>query len=342
MSADSFKPLLHRVASGASLGTADAAQAFGIILRGEATEAQVASFVSFLHMRGETNEEIAAAASVLRDHVVRVEAPDDAIDMVGTGGDGLGTLNISTASSIVVAACGVKVAKHGNRALSSKSGAADVLAALGVNLSLSPQQITGCIETAGIGFMFAPDHHKALANVSQVRRQLGFRTVFNLLGPLCNPAFVKKQMVGVFAKRWLVPYAEVLKSLGSASAWVVHGEDGLDELSVSGRTHVVELKAGRITEFTVEPGDAGLATHPGTAILGGDATHNAAAMRELLAGQKGAYHDIVCLNAAAGLIVAGATTSLREGADIAARSLADGRAQATLVKLVQQSTAVPS
>lgn len=339
MSADSFKPLLLKVATGAALGPADAAMAFAAILKGEATEAQVASFVSFLHMRGESNDEIAAAALVLREHVVRVDAPVDAIDMVGTGGDGIGTLNISTAASIVVAACGVKVAKHGNRALSSKSGAADVLAALGVNLSLTPAQITQCISSAGIGFMFAPDHHKALANVAHVRRQLGFRTVFNLLGPLCNPAFIKRQMVGVFAERWLVPYAEVLRGLGSTSAWVVHGEDGLDELSVSAPTRVVELKNGRIASFTIAPADAGLPVHPGHEILGGDAQHNAAVMRRLFDGEAGAYHDIVCLNAAAGLIVAGAASSLREGVSAAARSIADGRAKTTLSKLVQQTTA---
>lgn len=339
MSAESFKPLLHQVASGATLEPDDAAQAFGIILRGEATEAQVASFVSFLHLRGETNVEIAAAAKVLRDHVVKVEAPADAIDMVGTGGDGAGTLNISTAASIVVAACGVKVAKHGNRALSSKSGAADVLAALGVRLSLSPAQISTCIERAGIGFMFAPDHHKALANVTQVRRQLGFRTVFNLLGPLCNPAFVKRQMVGVFAERWLVPYAEVLKALGSTSAWVVHGTDGLDELSVSAPTRVACLHDGKVSTFTVTAADAGLPTHPGSAILGGDAEHNAAAMRRLFDGEAGAYHDIVCLNAAAGLMVAGSVASLKAGAEAAAAVIADGRARTTLSKLVQQSQA---
>lgn len=226
MSSDAFRPLLAKVAAGSPLTADEASTAFGIILRGEASEVQLASFVSFLHMRGETPDEIAAAARVLRENMVRVEAPPGAIDMVGTGGDGVGTLNISTAAAIVVAACGIKVAKHGNRALSSKSGAADVLAALGVRLSLPPAQISRCLAQAGIGFMFAPDHHAALAHVGPVRRQLGFRTVFNLLGPLCNPAGVDRQLAGVFDARWLVPYAEVLRLLGSKRAWVVHGEDG--------------------------------------------------------------------------------------------------------------------
>lgn len=335
MSTDRFKPLLAKVASGASLTASEAAEAFGIILRGEAGEAQVAAFVSLLHLRGETPEEIAAAARVLRDNMVRVEAPAGAIDMVGTGGDGVGTLNISTAAAIVVAACGVKVAKHGNRALSSKSGAADVLAALGVHLSLPPARITRCIAEAGIGFMFAPDHHAALAHVGGVRRQLGFRTVFNLLGPLCNPAQVDRQLAGVFAARWLEPYAEVLRQLGTRRAWVVHGEDGLDELSISGPTQVVELHDGRIRRFSVTPEDAGLVRHPLSSILGGDAEANAAAMRRLFDGAPGAYHDIVCLNAAAGLVVAEVASSLQDGCARARAAIASGAARATLDRLVK-------
>jgi anthranilate phosphoribosyltransferase len=337
MSSDAFRPLLAKVASGTALTGAEASTAFGIILRGEASEVQVASFVSFLHLRGETPEEIAAAAQVLRDNMVRVDAPAGAIDMVGTGGDGVGTLNISTAAAIVVAACGVKVAKHGNRALSSKSGAADVLAALGVRLSLPPGQISRCIAQAGIGFMFAPDHHAALAHVGPVRRQLGFRTVFNLLGPLCNPASVDRQLAGVFAERWLVPYAEVLRLLGSKRAWVVHGEDGLDEISISGPTQVAELNAGSIRRMVVTPEDAGLRRHALGEVLGGDAQANAAAMRRLLDGATGAYHDIVCLNAAAGLVVAEAVTSLRAGVERAAQAIASGAARGVLDTLVKSS-----
>lgn len=335
MSSDLFKPLLGRAATGAALTPEQATQAFEIILQGQASEAQMAAFVSLLHLRGETVEEIAAAAQVLRRNCLRVDAPADAIDMVGTGGDGVGTLNISTAAAIVVAACGVKVAKHGNRALSSRSGAADVLAALGVQISLPPAQIARSIETAGIGFMFAPDHHAALAHVGSVRRQLGFRTVFNLLGPLCNPAQVSRQLAGVFALRWLEPYADVLNMLGSRRAWVVHGEDGLDELSISGPTHVVELDRGKKRRFTVRPEDAGLPRHELKAILGGDAHANAAEMRRLFEGKPGAYHDIVCLNAAAGLVVAEAAKDLREGVDLARKAISSGRAARTLAALVK-------
>lgn len=335
MSSDLFKPLLGRAATGAALTPEQATQAFEIILQGQASEAQMAALVSLLHLRGETVEEIAAAAQVLRRNCLRVDAPADAIDMVGTGGDGVGTLNISTAAAIVVAACGVKVAKHGNRALSSRSGAADVLAALGVQISLPPAQIARSIETAGIGFMFAPDHHAALAHVGGVRRQLGFRTVFNLLGPLCNPAQVSRQLAGVFALRWLEPYADVLNMLGSRRAWVVHGEDGLDELSISGPTHVVELDRGKKRRFMVTPEDAGLPRHELKAILGGDAQANAAEMRRLFEGKPGAYHDIVCLNAAAGLVVAEAAKDLREGVDLARKAISSGRAARTLAALVK-------
>lgn len=337
MSSDAFKPLLAKVASGEGLSGPEAATAFGIILRGEASEVQVASFVSFLHLRGETPGEIAAAAQVLRDNMVRVDAPASAIDMVGTGGDGVGTLNISTAAAIVVAACGIKVAKHGNRALSSRSGAADVLAALGVRLSLPPAQIARCIDQAGIGFMFAPEHHAALAHVGSVRRQLGFRTVFNLLGPLCNPAGVQRQLAGVFAERWVEPYAEVLRLLGTERAWVVHGMDGLDEVSISGPTAVAELSTGTIRRFSITPEDGGLQRHALSAILGGDASANAAAMRRLFEGEAGAYHDVVCLNAAAGLVIAQAVSSLRSGVDMARAAISNGAARSTLDTLVRAS-----
>lgn len=337
MSSDGFKALLTRAASGAPLTREEAAEAFHIILKGQASEPQVAAFVSLLHLRGETSDEIVAAASVLRDNMVRVHAPPGAIDMVGTGGDGVGTLNISTAASIVTAACGVKVAKHGNRAQSSKSGAADVLSALGVRLSLPPAQIAKCIETVGLGFMFAPDHHAALAQVGNVRKQLGFRTIFNLLGPLCNPALVDRQLVGVFAERWLKPYADAFRMLVSKRAWIVHGFDGLDEISISGPTKVVELDQGHIREFSIRPEDAGLPLHALESILGADANTNAAALRRLLDGERGAYHDIVALNSAAALIVAGKVTSLRDGVELAQAAIASGAARTTLDKLVLAS-----
>jgi anthranilate phosphoribosyltransferase len=257
--------------------------------------------------------------------------------MVGTGGDGVGTLNISTAAAIVVAACGIKVAKHGNRALSSRSGAADVLAALGVRLSLPPAQIARCIDQAGIGFMFAPEHHAALAHVGGVRRQLGFRTAFNLLGPLCNPAGVQRQLAGVFAERWVEPYAEVLRLLGTERAWVVHGMDGLDEISISGPTAVAELSTGTIRRFSITPEDGGLQRHALSAILGGDASANAAAMRRLFEGEAGAYHDVVCLNAAAGLVIAQAVSSLRSGVDMARAAISNGAARSTLDTLIRAS-----
>lgn len=337
MSADRFKVILMRAASGSPLELNEAAEAFNIILKGQASEPQVAAFVSLLHLRGETPDEIVAAARVLRENVVRVRAPAGAIDMVGTGGDGVGTLNISTAASIVTAACGVKVAKHGNRAQSSKSGAADVLHALGVRLSLSPAQIANCIETVGLGFMFAPDHHAALAHVGGVRKQLGFRTIFNLLGPLCNPALVDRQLAGVFAERWLKPYAEAFDKLGSKRAWIVHGLDGLDEISISGPTKVAELDQGNIREFVISPADAGLPVHSLENILGGDANTNAAAIRRLLDGERGAYHDIVVFNSAAALVVAGMVTSLKDGVLLAQSAIASGAARETLDKLVKAS-----
>ncbi len=337
MSADHFKSLVAKAASGSPLSLADAADAFDIIMDGKAGDVQIAAFLTALHMRGETVEEITAAASALRARALTVDAPADAIDTCGTGGDGLGTLNISTAAAIVTAACGVKIAKHGNRAQSSKSGSADVLAALGVKIDLTPQQVARCIDEAGLGFLFAPAHHRAMKHVGPVRQQVGFRTVFNLLGPLCNPARVKRQLVGVFSDKWLEPLARVLHALGAERAWIVHGSDGLDELTVTGPSHVAELNHGEVRRFTVSPADAGLATHRLDSLFGGDAATNAAAMEKLLAGEPGAYRDIVCLNASAALIVAGKAASLREGVQAAQRAIDSGQARATLAKLVAVS-----
>lgn len=336
MSAE-FKTLVAKAASGATLTAAEASAAFDQIMDGKVPEIQIAAFLTALHMRGETVEEITAAAQALRARALTVDAPADAIDMVGTGGDGLGTLNISTAAAIVTAACGVKVAKHGNRAQSSKSGSADVLAALGVKIDLTPAQVSRCVEEAGIGFLFAPSHHSAMKHVAGVRQQIGFRTIFNLLGPLCNPARVKRQLVGVFAEKWLEPFAHVLKHLGVEHAWIVHGSDGLDELSVTGPTHVVTLDRGEIGRVVVNPADAGLAVHPLHALFGGDATANAGAIHRLLDGETGAFRDVVCLNAAAGLIVAGKANSLAEGVKIATRAIDDKHARTTLAKLVAVS-----
>lgn len=339
MSADRFKALVSKVASGAALTSTEALEAFDVIMDGKANEVQVAAFLTALHMRGETVEEIAAAAEALRARALTVDAPADAIDTCGTGGDGLGTLNISTAAAIVTAACGVKIAKHGNRAQSSKSGSADVLVALGVKIDLTPQQVSQCITEAGLGFLFAPAHHSAMKHVGPVRQSLGFRTVFNLLGPLCNPARVKRQLVGVFADKWLEPVARVLHALGTERAWVVHGADGLDELTVTGPSHVAELNRGEVRRFTVSPADVGLALHRLDALFGGDAATNAAAMTELLAGKPGAYRDIVCLNAAGSLVVAGKAATLRDGVAMAQNAIDHGQARATLANLVAASNA---
>jgi anthranilate phosphoribosyltransferase len=339
MSAEHFKALVGKASAGSALTAAEAADAFDVMMDGQAGDVQVAAFLTALHMRGETVEEIAAAAEALRARALTVDAPADAIDTCGTGGDGLGTLNISTAAALVTAACGIKIAKHGNRALSSKCGSADVLAALGVKIDLTPQQVSRCIGEAGLGFLFAPAHHSAMKHVSNVRQQLGFRTIFNLLGPLCNPARVKRQLVGVFADKWLEPLARVLHALGTERAWVVHGTDGLDELSITGPSHVAELDRGQVRRFTVSPSDAGLPLHRLDAIFGGDAATNAAAITRLLEGEAGAYRDIVCLNAAGSLIVAGKVASLREGAQLAQQAIDNGQARATLAKLVAVSNA---
>lgn len=339
MSAERFKSHVAKAASGAPLSSADAADAFDIIMDGLATDVQIAAFLTALHVRGETVEEIAAAADALRARALTVDAPYGAIDTCGTGGDGLGTLNISTAAAIVTAACGVKIAKHGNRALSSKSGSADVLSALGVKIDLTPQQVSRCIDEAGLGFLFAPAHHSAMKHVAAARQQLGFRTIFNLLGPLCNPARVKTQLIGVFSEKWLEPLAHVLRSLGAERAWVVHGADGLDELTVTGPSHVAELRGGEIRRFTITPAEAGLGTYRLDSLFGADAATNAAAISRLLEGEPGAYRDIVCLNAAGSLIVAGKVGELREGVRLAQQAIDQGRARAVLAKLVAVSNA---
>ncbi|WP_181701818.1 anthranilate phosphoribosyltransferase [Chthonobacter albigriseus] len=334
-----LKRLLGKVATGAALTREEASAAFDVMMSGEATPAQIGGFLMALRVRGETVNEIAGAVETMRAKMLRVPGAEDAMDIVGTGGDGSGSLNISTATAFVVAGAGVKVAKHGNRALSSKSGAADVLMALGVKVDLEPEAIAGCIRDAGVGFMFAPAHHAAMKHVGPSRVELGTRTIFNLLGPLSNPAGVKRQLVGVFSNQWVEPVARVLQALGSEAAWVVHGSDGMDEMTTSGPTHVARLEGGEITTFEVTPEEAGLPRHPADAVKGGLAEENAAALRALLDGAPGAYRDTVLLNAAAALIIAGRAATLKDGVALAAASVDEGRAADTLARLIALSNA---
>lgn len=335
--ATDLKPFIAKTAAGLALTRDEARLAFNIIMSGEATPSQIGGFLMALRVRGESIDEIAGAVEVMRAKMVKVSAPADAVDIVGTGGDGSGSLNISTASAIVTAACGVPIAKHGNRALSSRSGAADTLAALGIKIELGPEAITHCIRTAGIGFMFAPAHHAAMKHVGPTRVELATRTIFNMLGPLSNPAGVKRQLVGVFAETWIEPMATVLGQLGATHVWVVHGSDGLDEITISGDTAVVEFHAGTLRRFTIKPEDAGLKRYPRGALAGGDAKSNAQAIRAMLEGETGAHRDAVLLNTAAGLIVAGRASSLAEGATMAARAIDSRQASAILDRLIAAS-----
>lgn len=332
-----LKTLLAHVATGAPLNLAQARQAFEIMMSGDATPAQIGGFLMALRVRGETVDEITAAASVMREKVLHVDAPADAIDTCGTGGDASGTFNISTAAAFVVAGCGVPVAKHGNRALSSKTGSAEVLVALGVNIETSPEVVSECVRKAGLGFMMAPRHHGAMKHVGPTRVELGVRTIFNLLGPLSNPAGTKRQLIGVFAKQWVEPLARVLGNLGAGRAWVVHGSDGLDELTTTGPSYVAALENGRVRSFEITPADAGLELAQPVDLLGGDSEANANAIRDLLAGHKGAYRDIVLLNAAAALIVAGKAADLKAGVALGADAIDDGKAAKILERLIAVS-----
>ena len=331
---DALKPLLAKVADGDTLGADEAEAAFDIIMSGQATDAQIGAFLMALRVRGETVDEITGAVRTMRAKALTVKAPDGAMDVVGTGGDGSGTYNISTAAAIVVAACGVPVAKHGNRALSSKSGAADVLAALGVNLDADLGLVEKAIVEAGIGFMMAPRHHSAMKYVGPARVEMGTRTLFNLLGPLSNPAGVTRQFTGVFAKDWVEPLAQVLKNLGCEAAWVVHGADGLDEMTTTGRSFVAQLKDGEITTFEVTPEDAGLPEAKPEDLKGGDAATNAAALKAVLDGDPGPYRDVVVYNAAGALIVAGKAGDLKQGGALAAAAIENGKAKETLEKMI--------
>lgn len=331
---DNLKTLISKVADAQRLNEEEAKDAFNIIMSGNATPAQIGGFLMALRVRGETIDEITGAATIMRAKAVKVSAPAGAIDIVGTGGDGSGTYNISTASAIVTAACGVPVAKHGNRALSSKSGASDVLASLGVNLDADLATVEKAIAEASIGFLMAPLYHGAMKHVGGPRVELGTRTIFNLLGPLTNPAAVKRQFSGAFSRDWTVPMATVLGNLGCEKAWVVHGSDGLDELTTTGPSFVAELKDGAVREFEVSPEDAGIVLATSDDLKGGDPDHNAKALLAVLDGQSGPYRDIVLYNSAAALLIADKVDNLKDGVAMAASAIDEGRARQTLDKLV--------
>jgi len=331
-----FRGLLAKVGDGKSLTLDEAERAFDIMTSGDATPAQMGAFLMGLKVRGETADELAGGAKVLRAKVQRVRAPDNAIDIVGTGGDHHGTYNVSTCSALVVAGAGVPVAKHGNRAFTSKSGAADVLGALGINLDLPIETLEKALLMAGVCFLMAPRHHSAMRNVAGPRVELApSRTIFNLLGPMSNPALVKRQLVGVYDRRWLKPVAEALGRLGLERALVVHGQDGMDELTTTTTSWAASLEGGQVTEIEIEPEDVGVPRAAMSALKGGDAEHNAQAIRTVLAGQQSAFRDIVVLNSAAALMVAGTAADLKQGAEMAVASIDSGKAKRALDTLVR-------
>ena len=334
-----LKPILGKLAAGETLTADDAEAAFTVIMSGEATPAQIGALLMAMRVRGETVAEITGAVRAMRARMTAIAAPDGAIDVCGTGGDGAGTLNVSSAVTFVVAACGVPVAKHGNRALSSRTGGADVLTALGVNVDAPIERLETILREAGAVFLFAPRHHPSMRHASGPRVELGTRTIFNILGPLSNPARVKRQLTGVFSPAWTRPMAETLAALGHEAAWLVHGM-GLDELTVAGENQVASLRDGKIETFVVTPEDAGLTRAPIAAIAGGDPAFNAEAMMALLRGAKNAYRDTVLLNAAAALIVSGRATGLRDGANQAARAIDSGAALNALETMRRVTSAV--
>ena len=330
-----LKPYLAKVADAKVLTFDEAREAFEIIMSGRATPAQIAGFLVALRMRGEQVDEISAAVDVIRSKALSVNAPAGAMDIVGTGGDGSGTLNISTATAIVTAGCGIPVAKHGNRALSSKSGAADVLTALGVNLDAEVSLIERSIAEAGIGFMMAPRHHESFKYVGPVRVEMGIRTVFNILGPLCNPAGVKRYLIGVFAQEWVQPMAQTLAKLGCEKAWVVHGADHLDELSTTGENTICEVSGGSVREFNLSPEEAGLPRASLADLKGGDGTYNAERLSALLDGQQDAYRDIVLFGTGAALLIADKAANIKEGVAMAASAIDSGKARSALEDMVK-------
>jgi anthranilate phosphoribosyltransferase len=336
---ESFKPLIAKVAAGATLTRTEAESAFDSMLSGEVTPSQMGGFLMGLRVRGETVDEITGAVAAMRAKMIGVKAPPDAIDIVGTGGDGSGSYNVSTLAAIIVAACGVTVAKHGNRAISSRAGAADTLTALGVKIGLSPDGVERCIREAGIGFMMAPAHHASMRHVGPTRVELGTRTLFNLLGPLSNPAGVKRQLVGVFSAAWLEPMAEALRNFGSERVWVAHGLDGLDEITTTGPTKVVELKGGVLHAFELTPEAAGLARAEPGSLRGGEPAHNAKALIGVLDGALGAFRDIGLINAGAALVIAGKAGSIKDGVAMADAAIRSGAARHTLDRLIAVSNA---
>ena len=335
---DVLRPLIG-IAAERPLTRAEAETAFEALFNGEGTPAQMGGFLMALRTRGETVDEYAAAATVMRAKCNKVQAPPGAMDIVGTGGDGKGTLNISTAAAFVVAGAGVPVAKHGNRNLSSKSGSADALTELGLNVMVGPEVVERCLSEAGIGFMMAPMHHPAMRHVGPVRMELGTRTIFNILGPLTNPAGAKRQLTGAFTARLIRPMAETLLALGSEKAWLVHGGDGTDELSIAARSKVAAVEGGTIREFDIGPEDAGLPYHPFESLLGGTPAENAVALRALLDGATGAYRDAVLFNAAAALVVAEKVRTLHEGVEAARAAIDSGAAKAKVAALARITSA---
>jgi anthranilate phosphoribosyltransferase len=333
----SLAAVIYKLRDKENLSASESRDVFDSIFLGKIPEDHIAAFLLALHRKGETSDEILGAALSMRARALTIEAPPDAIDIVGTGGDAKGTYNISTAAALVVAATGVPVAKHGNRAATSLSGSSDVLAALGLNLEPSIAVLEKCLRDIGLCFLFAPSHHPSMRIVAPVRKKLSVRTIFNLLGPLTNPANVKRHLIGVYSEKWLVPMAEVLNELGSEAAWLTHGQDGMDELTTVAKSHVVSLKGDEIAQFTVSPEEAGLALSSPEALQGGDAATNAEAIRRLLAGEKNAYRDIVLLNAAAALVVCGKAADLQSGVGLAAESVDKGAAQGVLEKLIEMT-----
>ena len=335
---NAMKPLIYAASEG-PLSRSQAEEAFGYLFEGDATPAQIGGFLMALRARGESVSEYAAAAAVMRAHCVPVKAPEGAMDIVGTGGDGKHTLNISTATAFVVAGAGVPVAKHGNRNLSSKSGTADVQAELGINVMVGPEVVEQAIAEAGIGFMMAPIHHPAMKHVGPVRLELGSKTIFNILGPLTNPAGVKRQLTGAFAPDLIHPMAETLQQLGTEKAWLVHGSDGTDEITICGPTAVAALEDGKVRSREIHPEDAGLPVHRFRDIIGGTPQENAVALMVLLNGAQGAYRDAVLLNAAAALVVADKAATLKDGVEMARESIDSGKAKAALETLARITSA---
>lgn len=339
MSEQQLKSVIHKVSTGATLERNEMRTALDAMMSGVATPAQMGAFLMALRVRGETIEEITGAAEFMRSRMTTVEAPPGTIDVVGTGGDSHGTFNISTCAALVAAGAGAKIAKHGNRSVSSKSGASDVLAALGVKLDITPEAIARCIEQAGVGFLWAPMHHAAMKHWAPIRAELGIRTIFNVLGPICNPANVKRQIVGVYAAELVRPIANVLNNLGSEHVWVVHGHDGMDEMTTTGSTTIAELKGGKVNVFEITPADAGLLPAKMSDLIGGDAGVNADAIRRVLDDNREPFRDIVILNAGAALVVAGVAADLRGGVEAATTAIANGSAKQVLAKLVEVSNA---